>query len=214
VTIYHYTHIEHWANNQARGCLMPTHRLGEGGGFPGIKDKKALFALLEPKPNSWLQNPDVSHAWRDLKAHVGKMLVEIKVDPSDEAAVVDQIHIFGLGIANLLGMIPEEWAVEREKDYWDTRVPLSDYSQELHNFSLPEVVILNPIPMERVVISEQQPLIEGIIRDTSSGRKDYLEMSSAQKLLRQLRMGIPELQRWAPECETALDIQRSRRERF
>ena len=194
---------------------MPMSRL-DGIFFEGTMGRKATFALPEPLPHSWTNNQDFPTAWDALKKYMGKMLMEITLDPSDSVMVLDQALTYDDDETIPAPSDREAWAridkehYEKEERYWNARVPLEQYLADPSRFSLPEIIILNPIPRERVRISSQQPLIEDVIRDaTESGNKFW-----ARRLLKELKLGIPELHPWIASCEASIRLQRSHRETF
>jgi len=224
--VYHYARIDRWTDKSPVTHLMPMSSL-DGILFDGTMGRKAIFALPEPTPRSWTDNRDFSsHAWDDLKKYMGKMLVEITLDPSDNVMVLDQAHTYKLyagGDESIPPPASEEWTrlqaeiYAREERYWNSRVPFEQYLADPSRFSLPEIIILNPIPRERARISNQQPLIEEVIR----GASESGNIHDARKLLGQLKLGIPELQPWIAPCEETVrqgrmlrEQQRSHREAF
>jgi hypothetical protein len=222
MVVYHYARIDRLSRKKPVEPLMPMSRL-DGIFFEGTMGRKATFALPEPLPHSWINNQDFPTAWDALKKYMGKMLMEITLEPSDNVMVLDQALTYDDDETIPAPSDREAWAriekehYEKEERYWNSRVPFEQYLADPSRFSLPEIIILNPIPRERARISNQQPLIEEVIR----GASESGNIHDARKLLGQLKLGIPELQPWIAPCEETVrqgrmlrEQQRSHREAF
>lgn len=211
---YHYSRIDSWVNAGSAEPLVPRTSL-DGVFFKGT-GWRATFALPEPLPTAWIDNPRFPHAWEELKKHMGKMLVELALTPTDQVMVLDQglTYEYWPEGKRLPAWSTDAWvelernAYRNEERYWNERIPLEQYLADPSKISLPEIIILNPIPRERVRISSQQPLIEETIKTAAESGNDFW----TRHLLEQLRMGIPELQRWVAPCEATLRSQRPSKE--
>jgi hypothetical protein len=152
-----------------------------------------VFALLSPLPSSWVNNPHFKGIWNYLKRNIGSLLYEIDTDPEhDQVFVVDRGHVEGYLYRHLLNT-PERYCYSdkrsAERQYMLSKTPLKDYLQKQteFNYSLPDVIFPENVPLDRVSISTQQSLLEeqlGIFKgDVRSS------------LINQIKQ-IPELDAW------------------
>lgn len=127
-----------------------------------------LCALLEPLPDSYVNNPHFLYEWIDLKKHVGKILIEVDVDEGDESIfVADRAHIIGHSAVDQ-GKIPPKYIHqtrwEADEAFYQNRVSLREYLQEIQAtkdfFLLPEVNLTTRVPKERLGIPHYQPLLQ------------------------------------------------------
>jgi hypothetical protein len=168
-TAYHYTSDSIWQMIQAgyfvsSDKLVPYKRLDSGvlrDRAPDFAKEKYLFAFLDyPEPELWKSNPEFPDLWRRIMEHIMHedflvRLLQFEVTPEDNAFVVDWAHMERVRDAMDRGMCIEHTGNEKNiavvmdatDKYIDSRVPLADYDG---NFTLPELVIANPIPLERV----------------------------------------------------------------
>jgi hypothetical protein len=174
IKIYHYAKLEDWwaitdgyVYDTAPG-LIPARSIAFED--PEARNTKAVFGLLKPEPTEWVHNPHFAHIWRRLTRDIGDMLLEIKVDPQKDTVLVgDRGHIEGVLYQDPTG-IPQKYLhdnqLEGEHRYMQSLVPLSDYVNHAHElqFSLPEVILPNHVPLEQITVSHQQPLLEGKLR--------------------------------------------------
>jgi hypothetical protein len=138
---------------------------------------RAVYCLLEPTPDNWVSNPNFPVTWRNLVRNIGimdygKWLLEVGVNfQRDRVLVGDRGHFEGV-----LCSEEDETAVNTptqyrhpglkvaEQAFMTSLIPLADYLDKSDkgavSYSLPEVLIMDPVPVERIKISEQQPLIE------------------------------------------------------
>lgn len=149
--------------------LKSTYRIGEIG---------ATFALLEPLPKSWTENPHFKNIFSILKRNIGKVLLEIETDGQD-AFVIDRGHMEGFLYSGQHNEgTPEEYLhetkKEAEKQYIESKIPLAEYIQksEKLNYSLPEVIITKPISVDKINISKQQPLLNKDLRELEKSKKN------------------------------------------
>ena len=171
IKTYHYAHLEDWEDISG-GSYGSLCKPGlEAGKRIGRIDREAddttaVFALLDPLPDSWVKNADFPNVWKILKHNMGGLLLEITTDPdTDDVFVADRGHIEGVLSIDKAG-IPEKYLHDSrengERQYMLSKVPLRDclLRQEELGFSLPEVIFHQDIPLERIRVSEQQPLLE------------------------------------------------------
>lgn len=195
ITVYHYTCPSAWKSikegselNNFRTGIIPTKPF-----IINTNDKAeetmVIFALLEPEPKNWIHNRYFKESWECLISKIGEVLLELELNLSkDNAYVVDRGY--GDTLWGMYSRIPKKYRnktrQELENAYYGSIIPLTQYLNEEKklNYSLPEVVILENIPFDRIKVSEQQPLIEyfygrlGIRRDKN------------------LLKSIPELEEW------------------
>ena len=65
-------------------------------GFPSEAHKDVVEGLLEPEPESWLENPEFPHLWKLLMHDIGNeetILLSFPLEPKDKAYVVDRAHV-------------------------------------------------------------------------------------------------------------------------
>lgn len=138
--------------------------------IPKSKSLWASFALLEPAPESWVNNPHFPITWKSLASNLqimdyGALLIELEVDgEGDQVFVGDRAHIEGYLYTDKAG-IPTQFLHESyqkaEEAFAQSITPIEEYTARTDGqFSLPEVIILNLIPLERITVSTHQPLIE------------------------------------------------------
>lgn len=138
--------------------------------LPELKSTWASFALLEPAPESWVNNPYFQNIWKILSSNLqildyGALLLELDVDiKNDQVFVGDRAHIEGYLYTDKTG-IPAKFLhgshTAASEAFAQSITPLDAYLKgESEGFSLPEVIITNPIPLERITVSSRQPLIE------------------------------------------------------
>lgn len=202
--LYHYTHLENWnkikyghvsyknyseANLQTKTLLARDY-------LPARI--KVLSALLEPQPEQWLDS-EFTNIWTDLKSHVGLLLLEIEPD-LNTTYILDRARLqayFDRNIDQIYSKLPEEFHVEdretAERKMFETMIPLHYYLQdpEAYGYLLPEVAITQPISLDRISVSKQQPLLEEELAITDPERHPTFR----QQLIKSI-VEIPELNVW------------------
>jgi hypothetical protein len=169
-TAYHYTPSRNWR-------MAQTHRYGDGfllghtnlvGGmdnhdFPDWAKKGYIFAFLnEPTPESWKNNTEFPYIWKKVMSHASKnspevSLLKFEITEEDDTFVMDWGCVERqTGELLLLPLTPSKEYLARSKDtylgYLQSRVPVSEYQGQ---HSLPELVIGNPISLDRIVEMEE-----------------------------------------------------------
>ncbi len=191
--VFHYAKLDSW-NGIVEGSYKSDHRPGLGAVQNLTKNlpTRAVFGLLEPLPPEWVNNQDFQNIWRALRLKMGTMLLEIDVDSkTDPVYVIDNAHISGFLLRNE-ERIPSRYLHttlhEAETEYVDSMLPIEEFLERKAElcYSLPEVIITDNIPFEKISVSEQQPLLEDSLK--TRGRLG--------ELLREQVMHIPELQPW------------------
>src|SRR3989339_733676 len=154
--VYHYTKLKKWKDIQA-GSWQSKNKPGLGAlrklgtDYNKASEKSGVFALTEPIPDSWINNTQFPNVWNRLKNNIGKLLLEISIDPK-KAMVYDWAEKEKNDEDN-----STEFA---EKQYINSGMSLEDYLVNKNLFVLPEVVIEEDVPIENIKISDEQPLLE------------------------------------------------------
>jgi len=144
-----------------KGWMLPHRRVVPEGIEASQIDNQAtsaaIFGLTEPTPKSWINYKEECEfsLWDYLLSCCRKgkdmaFLLKIKLAEEDNPLVLDYSHIrkTSKDLQTLKGTDRYKTRLaEGHRDYWNSRVKLSDYQG---NFTLPEVVIFNPIPLERI----------------------------------------------------------------
>lgn len=206
--VFHYSHIENWQDiqrgswrNQNKPGLRASRRVGQ-------EDREAsntmvIFALLEPLPDNWVRNQHFKGIWNYLRHNIGTLLLELDVDPEkDQVFLVDRGHVEGALYEDKEGLPQKYLHTSKragERAYMESKVPLKDYLERANelDYTLPEVIITGNLPLEKIRISEQQPLIEGDLRRYSGEIR--------QMLIRDIQR-IPELSRWYQQREHGREL--------
>ena len=167
--LYHYTH--------PRKCVEILK--GEPPGLNPIsvvssvegRELYGIFALLEPQPDNWVNNPYFPDFWNRLKSHIGQILLEVDVNPSsDGVIVVDRGHMVkfnsslpgGSVTSNVPHQFNHDTLEQAMEAYVLSGIPILDYLEKSGDspYVLPEAVITRPISSKRIHVSRTQPLLE------------------------------------------------------
>lgn len=195
--VYHYAKLTKW-KDIAQGSYKSKHRPGLGGRpigqYGDAFNTIAVFAHLDPIPSQWTNNTDFPNVWEHLKFGMGSLLLEIDTDPAiDPVSVVDYGHMWGYFYEDKT-VIPAKYRhpsqETAEKKYLTSKVPLLDYLQippELQ-YSLPEIILSDYIPFDKITVSEMQPLLE---EELASYRNTEIEDQIRNHIDR-----VPQLQPW------------------
>lgn len=162
--IFHYSSLDYWPEI-ASGWLRPSHRLWRE--FGPAFNLGAVFWLLEARPNQWIKNKHFPESWWALYRSTGRLLLEIEIDPG-EVYIIERWHVEGFLYGNLINppeIFRHNTLRDSEKAYFDSIIPLKHYldHQWKYDYSLPEILMLNRVPMERVTISGTQQKLEEAI---------------------------------------------------
>ncbi|OGY85666.1 MAG: hypothetical protein A2233_05630 [Candidatus Kerfeldbacteria bacterium RIFOXYA2_FULL_38_24] len=212
--VYHYSHLSNWQNIQ-RGSWKSDNKPGLGAyrriGQDDMEacNTKAVFALLEPLPDNWINNEHFKGVWDYFRYDIGTLLLEIEIDPEkDQIFMADRGHVEGVLYYEDKEGIPEKYLHpsrrEGERSYMESKIPLKDYLEKAKDlrYSMPEVIITEDVPLEKIRISEQQPLIEDELR--KCGEK------FRQMLIRDIQ-SVPELSQWYKQREHDKELQEGKR---
>jgi len=170
--VYHYANHLKWGDIK-RGSWLSKNRPGLAAGFSlGRRDIEArntfaVFALLEPKPVNWTENPYFKKVWDHLKNNIGSLLLEIEVDPEKDSNVyvVDRAHPEGFLYLDKTD-IPEKYLHKdlqtAEQAYVLNKIPINNYvgREKEYGLALPEVIIIDHVPFDKLSVSVEQPLLE------------------------------------------------------
>ncbi len=166
-TAYHYTSDSNWCFTQAGyfgdGKHLQPYRNITGGikthDFPNWAYDDYIFAFLnESIPESWKNNEEFPDIWERIMRHVAHAdflvrLLKFEVTTKDEVYIMDWSHMervrpeltrMGNFMASKDDISKIKLAIPK---YLQSRVPVTEYNGE-HN--LPELIIKNPIPLERI----------------------------------------------------------------
>lgn len=211
--VFHYSHLKNWHGIQT-GSWKSLNEPGLGASSRmGHEDMEAwntgaVFALLEPLPDNWVKNKHFEGIWDYFRHDMGPLLLEIDVDPEkDKVFVVDRGHVEGALYEEDKKGIPEKYlhrsTIDGERAYMESKIPLREYLEKATEllYSMPEVIITEHVPLEKIRISEQQPLIEDELRRESGEFR--------QMLIRDIQR-IPELSRWYKQRENEKELQEGR----
>lgn len=187
--VYHYTSFSKiggiLGKHRSRDTgLQPRRKVGMD--LPSPDYPRAVFALLEPTPNNWVENKDFPDTWNvlvhDLQLmNEGAVLLEIDIDEKDQAFVGERAHLEGF-LTEDKTSISDKFAHQdsrvAEGEFIKSQIPLRDYVEKVRagklQYSLPEVVIFNTVPPERISVSSQQPLLEQELRSLRDDDRENL----------------------------------------
>ena len=175
--VFHYSKVSDWRDiaykteTKKETGLRPGRRLGTK--YMPAWNRAAIFALLSPIPKEWTNNEDFSEGkspWETLHRHVGKLLLEVDIDPC-VVQVVDWGHREGFlrgANDNPDFRVPDQYAhktrIEAEQAYLESAISLQQYLDDHIRFSIPEVLIEHHVPMSQIRVSDDQSLLEEYLR--------------------------------------------------
>lgn len=173
--VYHYTWLDKWEKIK-EGSWESGHKPGLGAILRvGLKDMRAwettaAFGFTDPIPQEWVENNQAfQNVWERLQADMGELLLEVEVDPEkDPVFVIDRGHFEGFKCLNnqkAEGISPQYLHSDRaeaEGAYIATKIPLKDYLKRKDElkYALPEIIISENVPFDKISISENQPILE------------------------------------------------------
>lgn len=207
--LYHYTH--------PRKCVEILR--GESSGLNPISVVSSLegnelygsFALLEPQPDNWVNNKYFPDFWDRLKSHMGQILLEIGINPSEDGVIiVDRGHMVkfnsSLPGGSVTSNVPQQFdhdTLEKAMEaYVQSGIPILNYLEKSGDspYVLPEAVITRPISSKRIYVSQTQPLLEDELQ--TGGLQIGDELPEDRPIEDRIRnagfylKSIPELQGW------------------
>lgn len=198
--IYHYTPINRWYNiNPWDPDAQPGLKACLGVCAVNSEDigasNKAIFGLLDPTPENWINNSEFPVAWRSLMTSVGKLL--LTYEPTDE--IIDKSFVLdwshredALGgrrnnLGHYLGRdIPYEDKLKADKAYWASRVPLAQYiedPQATANMALPEIITMCAVPLNLVEVASTQPRLHNLCSSAKQDLRQLIQYDSGLKAL-------------------------------
>lgn len=196
--IYHYTSLSDWEEIK-QGSYVSNHKPGLGANRRVGRvnneawNTTAVFALLEAIPKNWTHNKEFPDIWARLKRDIGKVLLEINIDEKDQSVfVIDRSELQKYLDIDNTNQSEEEKKMNRdtaEGKYIGSRISLFDYlkKENNHSYTLPEVIITEDIPIEKVSISKEQPLLEELLSEIKGEYRN--------RIVKQIK-DIPELKDW------------------
>ena len=164
---------------------------------------RVIFAFLEPLPRSWTHNSCFPDAWEIfLRDKADRALLEIEVERKNpNIFVVDWAHRESYWQDRRRRLDPQRFQCISEtasrKAYFESKILLDIYLKreaEL-SYSLPEVIIAERVPPERLELSREQPLLEKIF--------DIHKEETREELLRELS-GFSLLRGWVSRKQQEL----------
>ncbi len=177
IVAYHYTNDLHFYQGIMHGVdygrkgLLPIGRFinFDVPRLPAKAYEGVTVCLSEPRPKSWVENTEFPYAWAGLMFHIRKarnvMLLSFDLLPTDKAYVVEKAHIERIKSPGR--NLTERVRIPAHKKYWESRVPVKRYKG---NYSLPELIIFNPVELERLRIEWTKPA-DKVRKETEEIRK-------------------------------------------
>ena len=169
--VYHYASVRDWKDIK-KGSYRSNDQPGLGASRRVGQDDMdawntaAVFCFLDPIPPEWVGNEHFKLTWDAIKHDIGgRMLLEIDVDEKDQVFVIDRGLAEGFLYEDKKD-IPGQYIFptrrEGESAYLKSKVPLKEYLERRkeYNYTLPEVIITGHVPLEKIKISELQPILE------------------------------------------------------
>jgi len=170
---YHYTTLLDYESMQngrtyRKKGLLPIGRfinLGEGNCLPKDAHEGCISCLLEPEPQSWVNNKQFPYTWISLMSHLclkdnslspelsKLVLLSFEILCQDNAYVVERAHIEKWRAKNQT----KKQEKESYTNYWNSRVSVSEYKG---NYNLPELAIFSYIPIDRLKLESEKPISE------------------------------------------------------
>jgi hypothetical protein len=130
-----------------------------------IKKQRYTYAFMGAEPEQWTESIEFPEVWKMVMRHVSAsdMVVRRLSFPlidTDEAYVLDWAHVervrdiiraanYLSGTCLSLDDARQTQLDASQQSYIQSRVPLAEYDG---NHILPELIIANPIPLERIVV--------------------------------------------------------------
>jgi len=168
---YHYTNPHKWESVQlgldhCLKALLPLRRVVLPSCASGLEAKayrtNALFCLLEAQPSSWFANKEFPLIWKNLLENIRSFqgdvtLLSFNLTSEDTAYVLDRAHVERyLNKSYINDDVNNFKRTKAYGDYWSSRVSFSEYSGE---YCLPELIVLNEIPIKRISVEWSGPKI-------------------------------------------------------
>ncbi|HIH24124.1 TPA: hypothetical protein HA251_03765 [Candidatus Woesearchaeota archaeon] len=200
---YHYTNSRAYRSIQTKGIegfftgkydeftgLIPRRRfvyIGDGHGLPNAAHDGVIEGLLEPRPTSWIENPEFPDLWRYLMHDICRkkevMLLSFPILRSDKAYVVERAHVERelYREAKGLGKPTKETRDEAFRRYWESRVRAHRYDG---NYAVPQLAIWSGIPFERLQVEWSRPTddVWNEVLAESESQKSHVRKKNAKKI--------------------------------
>ena len=140
--------------------------------LPWIRNPYSFCFLDSATPPEWIVNFSGEY-WNQIRTHTGDLLLAFDAENTDDIHVLDFSHIARSGFPH---------SDEALKRYFKSRISLSEYSG---GYQLPECIVGNTIPKDRISISgnpEVGPKYKRIIEVPSLDRKvNYILQGSPSR---------------------------------
>ncbi len=185
--MYHYTSDICWDAMHLRGQegLLPFRPLIQREyalTLPRQALRSTLFGLPTEIPPSWrtyqnkkrqnvfeillrqsaLRGDDMAGFCEISDSELNLVLLKATLLPSDQPHIIDFNHIsqaFNHIDQNTSPSQRTEHLIAAATAYWNSRIPLTNYQ---HNYTLPEILLHNPIPLERIEIVWEKTLPQAL----------------------------------------------------
>ncbi len=199
--VYHYISLKDWKNVK-NGSWQSADKPGLSMNRIGRVNKEAsetaaIFALLDPMPNEWVDNKKYPDIWGYLKRDVGSLLLEINIKEDD-------LNIYVIDRGYMENFLYKEGANDdnegreiAENNYVKSKIRLSEYlkNKDKLKFILPEIIFTEKIPFEKISISKEQPLLEEeFMENIPKTATELIKLRERDKST--IRREIPELSEW------------------
>jgi hypothetical protein len=188
--VFHYTKLNRWESIKSRAGLRYRKRLGQDY-FPAW-EMGGIFCFLDPTPLNWVDNLHFPEIWNIFLDGGAELLLEVDLDlESNHTFVIDRAHIEGF-LYEEKENIPKKYLhcarEEAEKHYLESGVCIKNYLEnEIKlDFCLPEVIITEHVPIEKIRLSSYQPVLE---KKLKAGKNSDLSNYDYRKI----EMYVPEL---------------------
>lgn len=168
---YHYTNSRNWRSIQTAGVdghitfgfdeftgLIPGKRfvpLSRGENLPREAYEGVIEGLLEPEPQSWIDNDKFPALWRCLIHDICRedeiMLLSFELDPKDKAYVVDRAEMEkALYIKHFQGREATRAEIDEAcRRYFESRVSVFNYDS---GYEVPQLSIWSGIELDRLKV--------------------------------------------------------------
>lgn len=166
ITVYHYTSFDRARSILMGGGLDPTRGQPCCHEYHPGRFRRGLRALTEPDPASWRNSP----VFGDYTALLMRLIDDrlcLEADVEDDEAIVVERgaiegYMYGTQTLSLPGRLPDNLRFFRrcaaEAAMWHSRAAPSNISA-WSSYLLPKVIIVAPVPAERVRICRVQPYL-------------------------------------------------------
>ena len=172
--LYHYQSLDKY--DEVKHSGLKTVPIGMR--YKPATEQYGVFCLDAPEPEAWTRTAESRDLFQKLLNRTGELLLEIEVDDLDSVYVLDWMKVQRQAIEALLSDNPENaWLKLRskgEKEYLDSKLPMADFITDRSSAELPEFVIFNNVPAEKISVSSEQPAIRAKLMSVSGEERDVI----------------------------------------